>query len=79
MDRALGYLIGEKLVNFIRAADSEPKFAAELPSFVAEIRDTFEPHELADYIDTVKRFDTPILMIRSTWFADPTSCRLMRR
>lgn len=42
VDSALGYLIGEKLVNFLRAADDRPDYAAEVPSFVAEIRDIFD-------------------------------------
>jgi len=39
--KALGYLIGEKLLNHIRAADSDPSWAAKLPSFAAEITRIF--------------------------------------
>ncbi len=39
VEKALGYLIGEKLLNFMRAAEQRPEFAAELPSFIAEIRE----------------------------------------
>jgi hypothetical protein len=28
-EKALGYLIAEKLVNFVRAADTRPEFARE--------------------------------------------------
>jgi hypothetical protein len=35
---ALGYLIGEKLLNHIRAADSGPEWAEKLPFFVAELK-----------------------------------------
>ena len=36
--KALGYLVGEKLVNYIRAADSDPSWEANVPKFAAEIR-----------------------------------------
>lgn len=55
LEKALGYLVGEKLVNFVRAADERPEFAAELPHFVAEIRDIFEPNEISSYLDSVRR------------------------
>jgi hypothetical protein len=38
LQRALDYLIGEKLFNFAAVAKREQEFAAELPNFVAEIR-----------------------------------------
>jgi hypothetical protein len=55
-EKALGYLIGEKLMNFVRAADdAEPNFAGELPRFVAEVREIFSRKELRSYLDTVSR------------------------
>ena len=42
LQKALGYLIGEKLLNFLRAADEDPAFAGELPRFVAEIKQIFD-------------------------------------
>lgn len=54
-DKALGYLIGEKLVNFVRASDQRPEFAAELPSFVAEVKQIFGPHEIREYLENVRR------------------------
>jgi hypothetical protein len=55
-EKALGYLIGEKLVNFVGAADeAQPNFAAELPRFVAEVRKIFSKNELRTYLDTVSR------------------------
>ena len=39
LDDALNYLIGEKLFHFVQAAEQHPEFAAELPAFVAEIRE----------------------------------------
>jgi hypothetical protein len=37
-DKALGYLLGEKLLNFMREANRSPEFAAELPFFIEEIK-----------------------------------------
>jgi hypothetical protein len=54
-EKALGYLIGEKLVNFIRAADQHPEFAAELPEFIAEIKRIFTPAELRVYLGGIRR------------------------
>jgi hypothetical protein len=38
MEDALNYLIGEKLVSFLQAAERDPLFAAEVPAFIGEIR-----------------------------------------
>lgn len=54
-DKAIGYLIGEKLVNFVRASDTHPEFAAEVPDFVAEVKAIFEPHEIREYLENVRR------------------------
>lgn len=40
--KAIGYLIGEKFLNFLRAADGDPAFAGEAPRFVEEIKTHFE-------------------------------------
>ena len=50
--RALDYLIGEKFVNFLEAAETDPDFRAEIPAFVAEIKKVFEPWQLAAYLET---------------------------
>jgi len=55
IQKALGYLIGEKLANFIDAADRHPEFAAELPNFVAEVRRIFQPWEIRAYLDDTHR------------------------
>jgi len=55
LQKALGYLIGEKLLNFLRAADQDPAFAGEVPGFVEEIRDIFDRSEIQTYLDTVHR------------------------
>jgi hypothetical protein len=55
LQKALGYLIGEKLLNYIRAADQESAFAGELPRFVEEIQRIFDRAEVQTYLDGVKR------------------------
>jgi len=55
VQKALGYLIGEKLLNFLRAADQDPAFAGEVPGFVEEIREIFDRSEIQAYLDTVHR------------------------
>ena len=39
--KALGYLVREKFLNYIRASDSNPSWAAKMPLFAAEIRRIF--------------------------------------
>jgi hypothetical protein len=36
--KSLDYLIGEKFLNFLEAAETEAEFRAEIPAFVAEIK-----------------------------------------
>jgi len=55
LQKALGYLIGEKLLNFLRAADEDPAFAGELPRIVAEIKRVFDRAEIETYLDNVQR------------------------
>lgn len=53
--KALGYLIGEKLLNHIRASDSDPSWAATLPLFATEIKRIFTAEQLAAYFATTTR------------------------
>ena len=53
--KALGYLIGEKLLNYVRASDSDPSWAAKLPLFAAEIKRIFTTEELRTYFATTTR------------------------
>lgn len=55
LHKALGYLVGEKLLNFVREAEKDPALAEELPAFVARVREDFGPHELRGYLDDVRR------------------------
>ena len=51
---ALDYLIGEKLVMFAREAEHQPKFATELPRFLAGVWQVFNQYELAGYVASQK-------------------------
>jgi hypothetical protein len=54
-EKAAGYLIGEKLLEFLRASNTRPEFAGEVPSFVAEIKAIFGSSEIAVYLGNLKR------------------------
>ncbi len=45
-DDALGYLVGEKFVNFLDAAATRPEVEAEVPAFAVRVREIFNIHEL---------------------------------
>jgi hypothetical protein len=47
---ALDYLVGEKLLNFAKAADESPEFAVELPRFQTAVWEIFNPYELRGYV-----------------------------
>jgi hypothetical protein len=48
--RNANYLIGEKFLDFIEAAEKDADFRSELPAFAARIRTLFGPQELAAYL-----------------------------
>jgi hypothetical protein len=52
---ALDYLIGEKLFSFLRAAEQDPLFAAEVPNFIGEIRRLFAAEGIRDYLDRLEK------------------------
>jgi hypothetical protein len=54
-DKALTYLIGEKFLDYLDAAERRPDFRAELPAFVAEIKTIFEPWQLAECLKTARQ------------------------
>ncbi len=54
-DKALRYLIGEKFLDYLEAAERLPDFRAEIPAFVAEIKKIFEPWQLAEYLETARQ------------------------
>ncbi len=51
---ALAYLVGEKFLNFLEAAETHADFRAEIPAFVAEIKAIFEPWQLVEYLETAQ-------------------------
>lgn len=48
---AMKYLVGEKFMHYLEAAERNAEFRAEIPAFVAEIRTIFEQWQLAEYLD----------------------------
>jgi hypothetical protein len=52
--KALSYLIGEKFLNFLEAAEADTDFRAEIPDFVVEIKSIFERWQLAEYLEKAR-------------------------
>jgi hypothetical protein len=52
---ALSYLVGEKFLNFLEVAETNPEFRAEVPAFAAEVKTIFEPWQLAKYLETARQ------------------------
>ena len=53
--RRSAYLVGEKFLNFLEAAETDADFRAEIPAFVAEVKTIFEPWQLAEYLETARQ------------------------
>ena len=53
--KALAYLIGEKFINFLEAAEDDADFRAEIPDFVEEIKTIFERWQLAEYLEIARQ------------------------
>ena len=53
--QALKYLVEEKFINFLEAAEHDAEFRAEIPAFVAEIKDIFEPWQLTDCLERARQ------------------------
>src|SRR5438876_8599960 len=49
--KALAYLVGEKFLNYLQAAEKDAEFGVEIPAFAAEIKTSFEPWQLAEYLE----------------------------
>lgn len=62
-EKAIEYLVGEKFIDFLDAAETDASFREEIPAFVAEIKQLFERWQLAVYLDKA----------RSTAPFDPTA------
>src|SRR5262249_43911419 len=54
-DKALDYLIREKFLTFLEAAETDAEFRSEIPAFVAEIRTIFERWQLAEELDRARQ------------------------
>ena len=54
-EKALGYLIGEKLLNFLEVAETNPEWRAEIPQFIAKIKEIFEPWQIAQFFEMPRR------------------------
>ena len=54
-EKALGYLVGEKLLTFLQVSECDPALGSDLPQFVAEIKTIFQPWELREYLLGVRR------------------------
>jgi len=52
--KALEYLVGDKFLNFLEAAETDADFRAEIPAFVAKIKEIFEQWQLAQYLETAR-------------------------
>jgi hypothetical protein len=52
--QALEYLVGEKFLNYLEAAETDADFRAEIPAFVAKIKEIFERWQLAQYLETAR-------------------------
>src|SRR5258708_19959454 len=48
---ALKYLVGEKFLHYLEAAEKDAEFRGELPAFVAEIKRIFEQWQFAEYLE----------------------------
>jgi hypothetical protein len=55
IDKALAYLVGEKFLNFLEAAETDPDFRAEIPAFAADVKTIFERWQLAEYLETSRQ------------------------
>jgi hypothetical protein len=58
--QALNYLVGEKFLDFIEAAETNDVFKNELPAFAARIKTLFGADELAAYLVPVEAVDIPL-------------------
>ena len=55
LEKALGYLIGEKFLKHLQYSENAEEFRKEIAPFVQAIKESYEPWELRQYFDSVKR------------------------
>ena len=70
LEKAISYLVGEKLVGFLWSAQRDPEVAADLPSFISCIKQLFTDQEIADYLRQMPR--------RRTFSSGPIDRKLLR-
>lgn len=66
--KSLEYIVGDKFLNFLEAAETHADFRAEIPAFVSRIKTIFERWQLAQYLETAKEsepFDPELFEPRS--------------
>ena len=66
--KSLDYLVGEKFLNFLEAAETDDDFRSEIPAFVEGIKNIFERWQLAQYLETAREtepFDPSLFEPRS--------------
>jgi hypothetical protein len=74
-EKAMGYLIGEKFLDFLEVAETSDQWREAIPGFVVEIKAIFEPCQLAEYLNTPRRLgvlgrtadDEGHRMLRAEW------------
>jgi hypothetical protein len=52
---ALAYLVGEKFLNFLEAAETHADFRAEIRAFVAEVKAIFESRQVAEDLGNARQ------------------------
>jgi hypothetical protein len=52
---AFDYLVSEKLLDFVRAAERESELARQLPRFISEVRRIFQADEIRFHLARVER------------------------
>jgi hypothetical protein len=72
---ALAYLIGDKFLIFLDAADGDPEFRAEIPAFVAVIKQIFERWQLVEYLERAR----PTEPFDPSIYDNPEDAELERR
>ena len=55
--KAMGYLIGEKFLNVLEAAESSNEWREAIPEFVGAIKSLFEPWQLAQFLKTPRGWE----------------------
>jgi hypothetical protein len=53
--KAFDYLVAEKLLNSVEAAETQREFVRELPRFVSQVRLVFIPLEISNHVVRIER------------------------